>query len=296
MVNAPPKVCVGIMTFNQARFIGQALDGVLSQKMDYEFEIVVHDDCSTDGTREIVEEYVATYPGKVRAILQAENQFSQGRRILPILLAEMRGEYFALLDGDDYWHSDLKLQAQVEFLDANSGCALCQTKTVYANETKKRFVTIFPPENRRQRRHDIADLAQGNFIQTSAVMFRASAVPVFPPAYEKLRFGDYPLFGLLSQEGWIGLIDEEMTTYRIHGTNLWAGKSQKAREEDTREVLQFLAEYLKPEYRQPWAEAANAPPSPLSRNLVNFLSRLRQQLGLAPVMPRLRRVLRIKPR
>lgn len=289
MNSAPPKVCVGIITFNQAGFIRRALDGVLSQKTDFPFEVVVHDDCSTDTTREIVEDYVANYPSKVRAILQTENQFSQGRRILPILLADMRGDYFALLDGDDFWQSDRKLQAQVDFLDANPGCAICQTKTVYFNETTNSVELVFPPENRSRTRHYNSDLVEGNFIHTSAAMFRASAVPSFPPAFEKLRFGDYPLFGLLSQAGWIGLVDEEMTTYRIHGGNFWfSGTQHEVRIDATREVLCFLAEHLRPEYRQPWIEAANAIPT---SDLLNRLSHLRKRLGLAPVMPHVRRIL-----
>ena len=103
------KVCVGISTYNQSGFIRQALDSVLSQETSFHFEILVHDDCSTDGTREIVQEYVAAHPGKVRAILQDENQFSQGRRVIQILLAGMSGKYFALLDGDDFWTDSRKL-------------------------------------------------------------------------------------------------------------------------------------------------------------------------------------------
>ena len=280
MGDAPPKLCVGVTTYNHVRFIRQALESILSQKTSFPFEIVVHDDCSNDGTREIVEELVQAYPDKVRAILQTENQFSQGRRIIQILLAEMRGEYFALLDGDDYWQSERKLQTQADFLDRHPDCAMCQPKTVYYSETKRRAVLIFPPPNRRSGRFTCADLAEGNFIQTSAVMFRSAAVPVLPLEFGKLKFGDYPLFGLIAQSGWIGFIDEEMVTYRIHSGNFWLSKPTAERVEATTEVRRFLAEHIDPQYRQAWVDALNTTQRYPSRVVRGLWSRLREKAEL----------------
>ena len=253
------KVCVGVFTYNQALFIREALDSILAQKTNFLFEVLVHDDCSTDGTREIVQEYVEANPGRVRAILQSENQFSQGRRILQIILPEMTGKYFALLDGDDFWNSDRKLQTQADFLDTHPDCALCQTKTLYYSEASRRVYRAFPRPWRRRKRLYCGDLAAGNFIQTSAVMFRSDALPTFPPEFGALKFGDYPFFALLAQSGWIGYIDEPMTTYRAHGNNLWHRTPRKPRVEATREVVRFLAAHLDPAHRQPWVDAANAP-------------------------------------
>jgi glycosyltransferase involved in cell wall biosynthesis len=286
-----PKVSVGIIAFNQGRYIRQALDSVLSQESAFDFDILVHDDCSTDGTREIVNAYVAAHPDRVRAILQDENQFSQGRRIILLMLPEMAGKYFALLDGDDFWTDRGKLQIQADFLDANPGCALCQTQTVYYDETCGRVHSIFPPRHRRQWRYECADLAQGNFIQTSAVMFRAAAVPQIPPAFSELKFGDLALFALIAQSGWIGNINAAMAVYRIHSSNLWFNRTRKDRIEATREVMRFLAKHLKPELRSPWAAAAESP-----------RARLRPSLGvrgleiLYDVEDRMRRLLRLAPR
>jgi len=104
-----PKVCVGILTFNQAEYIRQALDSVIAQQTNFEFTIVVHDDCSTDGTREIVAEYAAAHPSRIRAILQDKNQFSQGRRVVLILLAAMAGE--GRLDGASDGEADRAAEA-----------------------------------------------------------------------------------------------------------------------------------------------------------------------------------------
>lgn len=268
MTGGTPKVCVGVMTYNQSSYIREALDSVLAQKTDFAFEVVVHDDCSTDGTREIVQAYVEAHPDRVRAILQSENQYSRGRRILLIMLPVMTGEYFALLDGDDFWNSDRKLQTQADHLDAHPDCALCQTKTLYYNEATGRVYREFPNPLRRRERHYCSDLAAGNFIQTSAVMFRSDALPTFPPEFGSLKFGDYPFFALLAQSGWIGYIDEPMTIYRTHGNNLWHRTPRKPRVEATREVVRFLAVHLDPAHRQAWIDAANASWWPSSTSMM----------------------------
>lgn len=290
MTKPEPKVCVGIMTFNQSRYIRQALDSVLSQRTGFDFEVLVHDDCSTDGTREIVEAYVAAHPDRVRAILQEQNQFSQGRRIILIMLPEMVGTYFALLDGDDFWTDPQKLQVQADFLDVNHDCALCQTQTVYYDETTGRAHALFPPRHRRRPRYECGDLAQGNFIQTSAVMFRSAALPAIPPGFRALKFGDLALFALLAQSGWIGNIAVPMAAYRMHRTNLWHAKPSAFRVEATREVMRFLADNLRPDLRASWKAAAasrgaRVVPSPAVRALAALYEledRLRCSFRLAP--------------
>jgi len=271
MHKGTPKVCVGVMTYNQSSFIREALDSVLVQKTDFAFDIVVHDDFSTDGTQEIVQAYVKAHPDRVRAILQPENQYSQGRRILQIMLPEMAGEYFAFLDGDDFWTNERKLQTQADYLDAHLDCALCQTKTLYYNEAAGRVYREFPHPLRRRERLYCSDLAAGNFIQTSAVMFRSDAVPNFPPGFGDLKFGDYPFFALLAQSGWIGYIDEPMTIYRTHGNNLWHRTPRKPRVEATREVVRFLAVHLDPAHRQAWIDAANASRRPSISGMLSLI-------------------------
>jgi glycosyltransferase involved in cell wall biosynthesis len=247
------------MTFNQAPYIRQALDSALGQKTDFPVQVLVHDDCSIDGTREIVESYRTAHPERVCAILQEQNQFSQGRRILRILVPEMKGDYLALLDGDDFWQDDGKLQLQADFLDAHPDCALCQTQTLYFNDATGRVERRFPPPPRRRQRLACGDLAAGNFIQTSAVMFRETAVPDFPADFEALPFGDYAFYAMLAQSGWIGYIDKPMATYRVHSSNLWFARPRRDRVEATHKVLRFLAAHLRPELRGPWIVAAGAP-------------------------------------
>jgi glycosyltransferase involved in cell wall biosynthesis len=125
-----PKVSVQVLTYNHAEFVAQALDSVLSQKASFEWEIVVGDDCSTDGTREILKSYARNHPERIRLLLHPQGlgphePHLAGNNNLLATYRASRGEYVALLDGDDYWTDDSKLEKQVRFLDARPSCSLC---------------------------------------------------------------------------------------------------------------------------------------------------------------------------
>src|SRR5262245_48465575 len=107
------KVTVLVMTYNHAGFIAQALDSVLGQEVNFTYEVVISEDCSADGTREIVIAYQKNYPDRIRLLLSERNLHSN--EIVVRGLQAAQGQYIALLDGDDYWTSAHKLQKQVEF-------------------------------------------------------------------------------------------------------------------------------------------------------------------------------------
>lgn len=123
MENSLPLVSVVVLTYNQAVYIGRAMDGILSQKTDFPFEILVGDDASTDGTGEILQEYAKKYPGRIRLFLREEN-LGASRNIYELLCAA-RGTYIATCEGDDYWISPHKLQKQKEALEENPACVGC---------------------------------------------------------------------------------------------------------------------------------------------------------------------------
>ncbi len=112
-----------MFTYNASKFIVEAMESVLAQQTSFPYEVVVLDDCSTDGTTEIVREYVRGFPRCVRVDVAERNrndhlQFSQE-------VGRSRVEYIAMLDGDDYWTDPRKLQIQVDFLDSHPECAVC---------------------------------------------------------------------------------------------------------------------------------------------------------------------------
>jgi glycosyltransferase involved in cell wall biosynthesis len=115
------KVSISCITYNQVDYIRSCLDGFLMQKVNFKYEIVINDDASTDGTREVIEEYAQKHPDIIVPVLQTENQVSKGLRgmMIRFTFPLCKGKYIAFCEGDDYWTDPYKLQKQVDFLDAN---------------------------------------------------------------------------------------------------------------------------------------------------------------------------------
>lgn len=121
-------VSVYCMTYNHAGLIRKCLDGFVVQKTDFNFEIWVHDDCSSDGTIEILKEYEERYPELINVVYERENQYSQGKDISTIMKPYFRGKYIALCEGDDCWTDPDKLQKQFNFMEKNPEYTLCTHK------------------------------------------------------------------------------------------------------------------------------------------------------------------------
>lgn len=119
------KVSVICITYNQVDYIRDAIDSFLMQKTNFDFEILIHDDASTDGTAEIVKEYADRYPDKIKAVLQTENQYSKGVKVSDTFLVPlMRGHYVAFCEGDDFWCDPNKLQIQYDYMESHPDCAM----------------------------------------------------------------------------------------------------------------------------------------------------------------------------
>ena len=126
MENVRPTVSICCITYNHAPYIRSALDGFLMQETDFAYEILIHDDASTDGTADIIREYTARYPDIIKPILREENQYSKGISNISIFnFPRARGEFIAMCEGDDYWTDPHKLRKQVDFLRAHPDCSLC---------------------------------------------------------------------------------------------------------------------------------------------------------------------------
>ena len=122
-----PLVSICCITYNHAQFIRKCLDGFLMQQTDFPIEILIHDDCSTDGTTEIIREYEAKYPELIFPLYEEENQYQHGKaaEIDFYNYRRARGKYIAYCEGDDYWTDPLKLQKQVDFMETNPEYSVC---------------------------------------------------------------------------------------------------------------------------------------------------------------------------
>lgn len=143
--NIPVMVTVFCLVYNHEKYVDRMLQSVLSQHTNFKYEVLVHEDASTDGTREILQKYVEQYPEIIVPIYQSENQYSLRTGILRnILLPLARGKYYAFCEGDDYWCDEYKLQKQYEILEKNGDCSICVHKVICCNEDGSSNERIIP--------------------------------------------------------------------------------------------------------------------------------------------------------
>lgn len=139
------KVTVYCLAYNHEKYIRKALEGFVMQKTNFDFEIVVHDDASTDKTAEIIREYELKYPNLMRPIYQTENQYSKGVSIKDtFMLPNARGKYIAYCEGDDYWINENKLQMQYDIMESNPDVAMCTHRVQCMNEDCSELKEIIP--------------------------------------------------------------------------------------------------------------------------------------------------------
>ena len=240
------KVSVTIITYNQEKFIRQTLDSVLMQEGDFEYEIVIGEDCSTDNTRTILLDYQARHPSKIRLLLAEKNQ-GLVRNFIDTYRA-CKGEYVATLDGDDYWTSPQKLDKQVTFLDSHRDFAMCFHPVAMVFEDGSRPSRIFP-ENQKET-YDLKDILQSNFIPTCSVMFRNNLFGSFPDWYQSFKFmEDWALYVLIAQHGKIGSMKEVMGVYRFHPMSTWSSLNEITRCREEIEFYDCMKQHLGNRFR-----------------------------------------------
>ena len=133
--DSKPFVSISCISFNQANYIGNVLESFLNQNVNFPVEILIHDDASTDGTREVIEKYSNRYPNIIKPILQKENQFSKGAKCIHATynFYRSKGDYIATCEGDDYWIDNNKLIKQVQFLENNKDFSLSSHEAYFTS-------------------------------------------------------------------------------------------------------------------------------------------------------------------
>jgi len=243
------QVSVLVITYNNERFITKAVDSILMQKVNFDYEIVIGEDYSRDRTRDIVIDFGKRYPDKIRLLLNEKNV--GGRKNFVQILKVSRGDYIALLEGDDYWTSPHKLQKQVDFLDSHPECAICFHNVMVIYDDNREISHPFYIQNpngpftqaKPKPISTLEDLVRGNFIQTPSVMFRAPLFEEFPDWYYTLPLGDWPLHLLNAEHGNIGYIDEIMGVYRVHSGGMFSSKGLIQRLQGEIEMYRFINAY-----------------------------------------------------
>lgn len=222
------KVSVLVVTYRHERYIGDALDGILSQETDFEVEVIVGDDCSDDGTRRVIRDYQSRHPGRIRTVFPEANLGDGGKPMFAETVRIARGEFLAVLDGDDYWTSPSKLQRQVEFLERHPECPACFHDVLMMREDGSAPSVRYNGEG-FPTWSGLTEAIRLNFVAACAPMFRRGVIQPLPASFWTLPWGDYPLLIAAAECGPIGYIDEVMGVYRLHGEGLYSGLAQKGR-------------------------------------------------------------------
>ena len=193
------------------------------QQTNFAFEVLIHDDASTDGTTEIIKEYEAKYPDIIKPIYEDENQWVKGRRGSAVFnFPRAKGKYIALCEGDDYWTDPLKLQKQVDFLEKSLDYSMCSTRCLFYYEEGKQYKETYPQYIGDDNIVTLDKLVRGyNMPQTLTLVFRKSLLG--NSLYKTCTtHSDIVLYYSLLKLGSGFCIQESTGVYRIHNHGIWS--------------------------------------------------------------------------
>jgi len=217
-----PKLSICCITYNHSNFILDCLKGFESQIVDFEVEVVIHDDFSTDNTRELLLEYKKRSKFKVILLFPDHNRYSRGERVFLRTFKKSSGEYIAMCDGDDYWVDSYKLQKQVDFLEKNKEYVVCSHNAKIIDNNNKHIQNFKIPELFEDKTYSKLELKKGAHLLTLSMCFR-NVIKEFPYEIHKVINGDTFLISILGQYGkgkYIQAITPAM--YRVHVTGVWS--------------------------------------------------------------------------
>jgi glycosyltransferase involved in cell wall biosynthesis len=217
------KVSVCIITYNHKDYIRECIDGVISQIIDSKYEIVIGDDCSTDGTSEICVEYAAKYPELIRFVRRNTNLGMVGNWIATI--KDCQGNYIAPCEGDDYWTDPYKLQKQVDLIEQYPNASMCVALVEHFKQNKNQFTKDKPYQGKHY------PLAYGfdglnQYFHTSTYLIRRDVIVYLLSNYSSLFLGDTALRYLLIERGPFVILNQYVSCYRDTGTGIWTSLNQ----------------------------------------------------------------------
>ncbi|MCA1632222.1 MAG: glycosyltransferase [Acidobacteria bacterium] len=221
-IGSVPLVDIVMPTYNHQKFIAQAIESVLAQETDFAYRLLIGDDCSTDGAREIISSYAERYPDRIEAFLFSPRVGAFDRdRVGVRLLRQSEAKYIALLEGDDYWTDPRKLQKQVDYLESHPACSLCfHDATMFYEDGSEPPRRLCAPDQKAIS--TLEDIAAGNFLIPCTILFRNHLLGELPDCYYTVRSADWIMFMLLAQHGSLDYINEVMAAYRVHGAGIWS--------------------------------------------------------------------------
>ena len=215
MESSPILVAVQCLVFNHEPYLRQCLDGFVMQKTNFRFVVIVHDDCSTDGSASIIREYAEKYPNLFHVIIQPQNLYSRGisptREYINPIIEQLKPKYIAMCEGDDYWTDPHKLQKQVDFLEEHQNYSFTFHKAVVLQKGEIDSSLYAHLENRDYSAAEIYDVWS---VPTASVVYRRTMCGTKRPKH--VVFGDILLFLNLLDNGLAYCMDFTGSVYRRH--------------------------------------------------------------------------------
>lgn len=228
-----PLVTVICITYNHEKYIAEAIESFVRQKTNFNLEVLVHDDCSTDRTAQIIKEYEKKYPGIVKGYFEEENQYSKGISPTLLMFSQASGKYIALCEGDDFWIDENKLQMQVDYMQKDEECSLCFHASKVINAKDGSFMNSMRLNNIDGIVPCEKIILNRNKFSTASMLFCKKYIEEYP---RQLGCYDYVLKLYLASKGHTYYINKEMSVYRKNVPNSWSVKSRN----DAERQCEFL--------------------------------------------------------
>ncbi|PKM51928.1 MAG: hypothetical protein CVV02_04775 [Firmicutes bacterium HGW-Firmicutes-7] len=243
-----PTVNVGVLAYNHEKYIVECLSSILKQKGDFNLNVIICEDLSTDQTPNIIENYINdTVLGENITIKYLKSNVNLGMvKNLKRLLEACRGsKYTALIDGDDFWVNENKIQTHIEFMENHPECALSFDSLV-----------IYYEDDEKYEMYTMQQEAKGNIFTTPYILLRyiigniscgfylGKYLDQIPDQLFEMFVGDWMLNIYYSQFGDMGYIRTPMTLYRKHSKGIWSGMDAYARNLKTIECIDDYNKYL----------------------------------------------------
>jgi glycosyltransferase involved in cell wall biosynthesis len=235
------KISVCMICYNHAKYVAKAIGSVLAQEGPFQIELVIGDDCSTDGSREIVERYAREFPDRVR-VLPTPTNLGLSRNFRRVF-ERCDGDFIAILEGDDYWLTRHKLARQLEFLDAHPECIGCGHRVHRVDEEDRILDDGAVPSAAAVGMETFERIALRNPFATCSMVYRRGLTSL-PAWMDTASCGDWPLHLLHADKGPIGLLPDVLGAYRIHAAGTWSQLADVPRYERALPLLRTLREHF----------------------------------------------------
>lgn len=250
------KLSILVITYNHEKYIRQAIESILIQKMDFDYEVILADDCSTDSTQKILMEYVDKYPTTFKPHFSPKNLGVTKNYGRAFKLCS--AEYVAVLEGDDYWTDVQKLTKQIKFLDEHRESPICFNRFWGYFEDKNKFVALpnfVNSEPGDYRFLTLEQLIKENFIGNfSTCMYRNSELQKIDEKIFELTAYDWMINMYLAQFGVIGYLPNVMSVYRIHSAGTWSGLGLTTQIEKTLASIESYNKFFNNKYAAEFEE------------------------------------------